>query len=329
MAAERLTLGAYTGTWLAAGRWRSTTRAFYQRHLRRILPALGHLRVRDVRRSTVEAFLSDLARTGASRSTVSGVHRTLRALLASAVRDGVLEANPATAMRVPGPGSRAEAAWSAEELVAFLDAAGKSRWYPLLRFLATTGCRISESAGLTWDRMDLEARTATIDRALVWHNGSHVWSEPKTRRGRRRVPLDAETAAVLRAWKADQAAERLAHGAGWGKGWADHDLVFTTPTGAPIDPPGVRKVMRRVARMAGIDPGRPCSPHVLRHTVATLALTSGKPPTLVADALGHDPRVLLGTYAHAVEQAGVADVMAAVIDGGPRAGRDPVVGRVT
>ncbi|MDR7454901.1 MAG: tyrosine-type recombinase/integrase [Armatimonadota bacterium] len=315
--ADRLRVAEWCGTWLAAGDWRPKTRAGYEWALDRyVLPRLGDLRLRDLRRSTVEGWLRALEADGCGRATVSQAHRTLRAALAAAVRDGILEVNPATAMRVPQPGSRADAAWRPEHLSAFLAEAQAERLFPLLRFLATTGCRLGEALGLGWDRVELNEGAVVIDRTLVEVDGRLVWSAPKTGRGRRRVPLDAETVAVLRAWRRDQAAERLVAGAGWGGRWREAGLVFTNEAGGPVDPSHVRRVMRRVARRAGLPADLRVSPHALRHTAATLALSTGRPPALVAAELGHDPHVLLSTYTHAVStDANVAEAVSRLVDG--------------
>lgn len=314
---ERLTVAEWCATWLAAGNWRPKTKAFYEDNLRRlVLPHLGRRRLRGLRRSHVQAWLAALRDQGCSTATVAAAHRTLRAALTKAVRDGVIAANPAAALGVPRPPSRANAAWSADQLAAFLATARESRWYALLRFLAATGARVGEAAGLTWDRLDLEAGSATIDRTIVWVRGAPMWSEPKTARGRRRVELDPATVEALRAWRRQQAAERLAGGGSWGGAWRDAGLVFCSEDGRPVDASNLRLVMQRIARRVGLPDDLAVSPHALRHTVATLALTSGKPPALVAASLGHDPAVLLSTYAHArADEAGLAATIAALVDG--------------
>jgi integrase len=318
--AERTTLSDWCAAWLEAGDWRPKTRAVYEGHLRRhVLPHLGERRLGELRRSGIEAWLRHLEAEGRGQATISGAHRTLRAALAAAVRDGLIETNPAAAMRVRGPQTRAGAAWRAEQLAAFLAAAEGHRLWPLLRFLATTGARLGEAAGLCWDRVDLEAGVVTIDRALVWVEGRPTWSAPKSARGRRSVRLDAATVEVLRTWRADQAAERLAGGPSWGQGWREAALVFTAEGGGPVDPSNLRRVMRRLARAAGLPAELAVSPHALRHTVATLNLTAGQPPALVAATLGHDPAVLLRTYSHAApDAAGVADTVAALLEANDR-----------
>ena len=96
------------------------------------------------------------------------------------------------------------AVWSEEQLHAFLDSVADQRLYPLWRFLAMTGCRRGEALGLTWRDLDIEGGRVAIVRALVPIDGKLCRDEPKTKRGRRLIALDAETVAVLRQQAAGQ-----------------------------------------------------------------------------------------------------------------------------
>ena len=75
-----------------------------------------------------------------------------------------------------------------------------------------TGCRRGEALGLTWPDLDIESGRVAIRRALVPIDGKLVETEPKTKRGRRLIALDAETVAVLRQQAARQLAEQQALG---------------------------------------------------------------------------------------------------------------------
>ena len=105
---------------------------------------------------------------------------------------------------------------------------------------------------------------------------------PKTSRSRRTVALDPGTVAVLRTHRRAQAAERLQIGAGW----KDHDLIFCKVDGVPLHPERVsREFDRRVQRW---DLPK-LTLHGLRHTWATLALSSGVHPKVVQDGSGIRP----------------------------------------
>jgi site-specific recombinase XerD len=78
--------------------------------------------------------------------------------------------------------------------------------------------------------------------------------------------------------------------------WQDHDLVFPSLTGAPLDPAGVTHALHRFLHRAGVPPVRV---HDLRHTAATLLLEEGTHPKVVQDLLGHSSiAVTLDLYSH-------------------------------
>jgi integrase len=85
-----------------------------------------------------------------------------------------------------------------------------------------------------------------------------------------------------------------------GPAYIDADLVFCDELGGAISPKRLTQWFREHRKGAGIPTG---TLHVLRHTAATLALTSGVPVHIVAARLGDDPKTVLGTYAHLLPQS--------------------------
>jgi integrase len=70
---------------------------------------------------------------------------------------------------------------------------------------------------------------------------------------------------------------------------------FADELGGPIHPQRLTASFTTLRKAADIPAG---SQHVLRHTAATLALTSGIPVHIVAARLGDNPTTLLDVYAH-------------------------------
>ena len=79
--------------------------------------------------------------------------------------------------------------------------------------------------------------------------------------------------------------------------WPDvAELVFTTPTGRPIHSDKLAKRFKAILRQAGLPVVRL---YDLRHTAATLALSAGVPPKVVAEQLGHASAAFtLDVYSH-------------------------------
>ena len=260
---------------------RETTYRSYAAHVTyHIVPALGGTQLQKLNGAMLNAFYAKLSREGRVRGegglspcTVRRVHATLHRALRDTVRWNRLSVNPAAAADPPKSSAerRRLPAWSAEQLFCFLESVREDRLYGLWHFLAMTGCRRGEALGLHWEKVDLEAGRVTIDAALLEVGGQLKLCDPKSARGRRTIALDPETVVVLRAHHRLQAEERLRCGAAW----ADGGFVFATEDGRALQPWRVSFLFQQQRRRAGL-PQIPL--HGLRHTYATLALSSGINP---------------------------------------------------
>jgi integrase len=119
---------------------------------------------------------------------------------------------------------------------------------------------------------------------------------PKSARSLRTIALDPETVNLLRAHRETQLLERDFAG----DAYVDSDLVFCDELGGPIHPDRLTARFGWHRKAAGVPTG---TLHTLRHTAATLALTSGVPVHIVAARLGDDPKTVLSTYAHLLPQS--------------------------
>ena len=137
-------------------------------------------------------------------------------------------------------------------------------------------------------------------RQVARINGEVIEAPLKTKNSYRTLPLADGTGAVLKKQK------KKAGNSPW---------VFPSPTGGPISPDSVLRMLHRVLDRAGL-------PHIrfhdLRHTFATLALQNGVDIKTVSGMLGHySAGFTLDTYAHVTTQAQrqAANAMARVLEG--------------
>jgi integrase len=224
------------------------------------------------------------------------VHAVLGRALCDAERWGRVPRNVARMADPPSrEGSRVQA-WTANELRRFLEYISGDRLAALWRLGATTGMRRGELAGLTWRALDLDGGRLSVEQQLVPTKGGASFGPPKSARSRRTVALDPETVDAMRRHQETQLLERDFAGAAY----VDRDLVFADALGGPIHPQRLTEWFSECRKAAGIPTG---SLHVLRHTAATLALTSGVPVRIVAARLGDAPTEILKTYAHLLPQS--------------------------
>jgi integrase len=92
--------------------------------------------------------------------------------------------------------------------------------------------------------------------------------------------------------------------------YGDRGLVFTTASGAPLNPSNIRnRNLRRLTGKAGLPKIRF---HDLRHTCATL-LSKNVHPKIVQEMLGHATvAITLDTYSHILP--GMGDQAAAALE---------------
>jgi integrase len=127
---------------------------------------------------------------------------------------------------------REMATYTPDEIAKVLSAADKDRnghlWY-----LALSGLRRGEIAGLRWADIDLDTGTLTIARNRVQVGAATVVeNEPKTQSSRRTLPLDTGLIAVLKRASAWQAQEKLALGVDY----TDSGYVACNEAGQPYTP---------------------------------------------------------------------------------------------
>ena len=140
-----------------------------------------------------------------------------------------------------------------------------TRTYALLATLATTAGRIGSVLALTVGKLGHDQGHRVADLVV---KGDHTMRVVL-------VPL---------------AVDAIDRHLGTGRRRAA-DYVFATRTGKPMDEPAAFRLIRRVAKAAGIPHHDTLSPHSLRHSYATALLSKGVPLADVQDAMGHaDPR---------------------------------------
>jgi integrase len=211
-------------------------------------------------------------------------YRVLRAILTTAVSDGLLAANPCQIKRA-GSVTHRERGTATPEEVARLAAAMPAQWAAAVTLAAWSGLRYGELFALTRRDVDADAGTIRVQRALVAVPGEPVqFGKTKTDKSRRTVHVPEFVADSLRA--------HLAAHVGSGR----DALLFTLQDGSPV-PNGRLSIAFRAAREAiGRDD---LTWHDLRHTGATLAYQAGASLPEVQARLGHTTMRAAQVYAHA------------------------------
>jgi integrase len=276
-AAGRIKLGDYARQWLdSKHNLKPSTRARYEVTLAVALAGFRGIPIGDITRQMVRALVADLVAGGAAASSVHKAVGLLRQVLATAVADSLIAANPADGVELPTVRITEQRFLTAAELHRLAVAAGERM--PLVYVLGTTGLRFGEAAELRWGDVDLAGLRLRVTRSMTFVNGQAVVGTPKNGKDRT-VALPATVAAML------------APG-------ADDALVFTDSAGGWMRASNVR---RRWWVKSLADAGLPADfkLHELRHTAASLAIRSGANIKALQNMLGHASAGLtLDRYGH-------------------------------
>lgn len=302
-----MTLGTYVQEWVTAlDGISSSTRMKYADLIRlHIVPGIGSLRLAEVTPAALRQFYGKLrgpdeGAGGLGYSSRRQIHNVIHGALGQAAADGHIPGNPAGVKGVRPVQAAREVervrAFTPLEAARFLKVADAEGERPgqVLAFLLMTGMRRGEALGLRWAAVSLGGRvpTARVDVQRTVSGAKIIEGPPKTRHGRRTVPLTPEAAALLERVRARTAEE---HAALYPDGPASA-YVFPSLTGGGYDPSNFTRVMQRVCKAAGVPV---LAVHDLRHTYASLMSLQGMRVEVLSRHLGHsDPAFTLRQYRH-------------------------------
>lgn len=315
---------------------RPTTWQAYRSHVVEYLsPGIGRILLQELTTGQIQELFDGLA-TRVNRyaeplapATLQRIRATLRRSLNVAVRERVLQRNPAIglvlpAARRPRPTvwsrNRVEAwrldgwrpvvgVWTVDQLAEFLDGVADDPLYALWHLAAMTGLRRGELLGLKWIDVDLQSRELTVCRQRVEITGRIIDSLPKTDAGMRAIALDRDTTEALERHRSSD----------WSSPAAD-GFVFCWPGGRPLRPDWLTHRFVEIITELKLPPIRL---HDLRHGAATLALAAGADVRIVQEMLGHTNYAFTAdTYVSVLSaQSRMAADAAAVAVRAGRAGR--------
>lgn len=262
-------------------------------------PFLGNVEIQNLRPEHVQGIINALVNEGKAPSTVRKAHTLLHAALDQAIINGWLLRNPSDKTILPKLEQQEIRFFSLDEQRRFIQALPDSTAGRALYFILGTGIRASELTGLRWK--DIQGDYFTI-RQTIRRNRTFDESEaqrttlqtsvPKTKAGRRIIPLSPKMQELiaLQCEKQKTAREKAE------KGWNSNDLVFCSEIGTPYEGRNLTRVLHRTLKRAGIER---LGVHALRHTFATRALESGMDVRTLSEILGHAKVALtLQLYAH-------------------------------
>jgi len=298
LAPPKMTVGQWLDIWQRdyLGALKPCTVRTYRGAVRNhIRPGLGAVRLVELHPHMIQEFVNGLE---LSPGSVRLVFQVLHTALEKAVDLEYLSRNPAGRCELPRRDRKEIHPLDDGQLTALLNAARGRSLEHLVTVALFTGLRQSELLGLTWDAVDFERGTITVDKQLsrAEHRAGGLFVSPKS--GKTRIVTAAPSAlTALRHQRAKQAEMQLRAGPMWNN---PHGLVFSTATGSPLDQRNVDYQFKLIVTAAGLDGVRF---HNTRHTYAVNAIRAGDDIKTIQGNLGHASAAFtLDVYGHISER---------------------------
>ncbi|MEI6777657.1 MAG: tyrosine-type recombinase/integrase [Chloroflexales bacterium] len=297
---ERITVGEFLDRWLEEvikpHRRARTYRSYADTIRLHLKPRVGQHQLTKLTAAHVQSMINQLAAASGARTT-QYARAVLQRALNRAVKWDLVARNVVLATDPPTSRPRTITPLTEEEARRLLVAVAGHRLEALYRLALSLGLRRGEVLGLRWADLDFTKKLLRITGALQRVQGKLERSEPKTRAGARTLLLPDVLVALLAEHQRRQAEERSI----WGVEWQEHDLVFPTERGTPMEPSNLNRHFKAALKRAELPSTTRF--HDLRHSCATFLIAQGVHPRVVMEILGHSQISLtMNTYGHVLPE---------------------------
>ncbi len=234
-----------------------------------------HKLPKEIELNDIREFIARQIKSGLSKTTVSRRLATVRSFLTFLYREGAISKNPARIVSSPKQAEHLPNFLAIDDIIALLEKPEgigiiPARDKALLELLYSSGLRVSEIAGLNIDDVDMK-------EGMVKVRG-------KGKR-ERLLPVGSKALDALKSYMVEKMLFRKTSRA-----------LFLNRRDQRLSPRGVRRVVVKYARMAGIH--EPIGPHTIRHTFASHLLQGGADLRVIQELLGHASLSTTQKYTH-------------------------------
>ena len=256
-----------------------TKKAVLQTH---ILPFFGSKPINEIKASDVRRWQAKLMSSpnNYSQTYLKKINTELNSIINYAKRFYDLNTNPCGKAGTIGKAKAEEMDyWTYDEYIAFREGVkDKSLSYICFEVLYWTGMREGELLALSPADIDLDNKTISINRTYQRIEGKDVFTSPKTRKSKRKIPIPdflcQELSDYIQSRYMPDADERLFPVT---KSYLSHEMIR-----------GCKNTDVKKIRI-----------HDIRHSHASLLINQGCDALMLADRLGHEKvSTTLNTYSH-------------------------------
>ena len=285
-----ITLGQWTNEWLKTYKTGIAPSSFevYEVSLRaHIIPALGHLKLKEIKPFQVQVLINTMNKKGLTRATEKAA-MTIRQIFKRAVENGLIAKSPADVLEMPKKVKKQKRALTDAEINAFEDAELDLRERCFLLVMLHAGLRRGEALALTWDDININNKTISISKTwTVQGNKGVIKQSPKTKAGNRTIPMTDKLFGIIRDFS------EAAH----------EGYLFASSSCNPMLLSEFRTFWDGISGKLELSLGEKLlddvTPHIFRHTYATTLFYAGVDVKTSQYLLGHSSiAVTMEIYTH-------------------------------
>lgn len=321
----RMTLNSYFDYWMdtfaKSGRKATTCTNYKSYYSTYIKNTIGKKQIIKITKADCQKIINEMIESGKKHSTMANLKSCLNIVFECAIDDDVIVKNPAKNLQIPQTESKKRTAIEENHIKVFMDYVKNSKQYsysyPAFVVLFNLGVRVGEMAAITWQDVDFQKNTISINKTVNRYRKSDYGftmgvASPKSKTSVRNIPMNSVVRKTLLKLKMKNtpslAKLPFVDDSGHTRGEIG-GFLFTNTIGNVWSEPCFAKLINRIVEQYNEEAEENHSekienfcPHMARHTYTSLAYSAGADVKVVSEILGHaSTAVTMDTYTHLTE----------------------------